>query len=80
MGDIAVEGRILLQGIFKNQLGSWNRSIGLRVGKVAVSYNRIPNNVVKSELESLSVDKWQSDWNQTTKWTITKDYFPKVIN
>ena len=80
MGDIAVEGRILLQGIFKNQLGSWNRSIGLRVGKVAVSYNRIPNNVVKSELESLSVDKWQSDWNQTTKGTITKDYFPKVIN
>ena len=44
-----------------------------------VSYNRIPKSVVKRELESLSVDKWQSDWNQTTKGTITKDYFPKVI-
>ena len=44
----------------------------------AVSYNRIPKSVVKGELESLSVDKWQSDWNQTTKGMITKDYFPKV--
>ena len=44
----------------------------------AVSYNRIPKSVVKRELESLSVDKWQSDWNQTTKGTITKDYLPKV--
>ena len=26
-----------------------------------VSYNRIPKSVVKGELESLSVDKWQSD-------------------
>ena len=43
----------------------------------AVSYNRIPKSVVKRELESISVDKWQSDWNQTTKGTITKDYFQR---
>ena len=47
--------------------------------EIAVSYNRIPKSVVKGELESLSVDKWQSDWNQTTKGMITKDYFPKVM-
>ena len=47
--------------------------------EIAVSYNRIPKSVVKGELESLSVDKWQNDWNQTTKGMITKDYFPKVM-
>jgi hypothetical protein len=33
---------------------------------------------VKRELESISVDKWQRDWEQTIKGTITKDYLPKV--
>jgi hypothetical protein len=33
---------------------------------------------VKSELEDRSIDKWQSDWNRTTKGKITKDYFPIV--
>jgi len=28
---------------------------------IAVSYNRIPKSVVKRELESTSVDKWQRD-------------------
>ena len=45
---------------------------------IAVSYNKIPKSVVKRELESTSVDKWQRDWNQTTKGSTTKDYFPKV--
>jgi hypothetical protein len=45
---------------------------------IAVSYNRIPKSVVERELENKSVDKWQSDWNQTTKGTITKDHFPKI--
>jgi hypothetical protein len=45
---------------------------------VSVSYSKIPKSVVKSELESISIDKWQGDWNQTTKGSITKDYFPKV--
>ena len=44
---------------------------------IAVSYNKIPKSVVKRELESTSVDKWQRDWNQTTKGSTTKDYFPK---
>jgi hypothetical protein len=42
------------------------------------SYNKIPKSVVKRELESKSVEKWQSDWNLTTKGTTTKDFLPKV--
>jgi hypothetical protein len=45
---------------------------------IAECYNRIPKSVVKSELEDRSVDKWQRDWNRTTKGIITKDYFPIV--
>jgi hypothetical protein len=45
---------------------------------VAVSYSRIPKSVVKRELESVSVEKWQRDWEQTTKGTITKHYLLKV--
>jgi hypothetical protein len=33
---------------------------------------------VKRELESRSAEKWQSDWNLTTKETTTKDFLPKV--
>jgi hypothetical protein len=38
----------------------------------------IPKSVVKRELESRRVDKWQNDWNLTTKGTTTKNYLPKV--
>jgi hypothetical protein len=38
----------------------------------------VPKSVVKSELESTSVEKWQSEWVKTTKGKITKDYFPEV--
>jgi hypothetical protein len=46
--------------------------------EISVSYNKIPKTVVKRELDSRSVDKWQSDWNLTTTGTTTKDYLPKV--
>ena len=45
---------------------------------IAECYNRVPKIVVKRELEDKSVDKWQTDWNQSTKGKITKDYFPIV--
>jgi hypothetical protein len=45
---------------------------------IAVSYNLLAKSVVKRELERNSVDKWQRDWNQTTKGSITKAYFPTV--
>jgi hypothetical protein len=35
---------------------------------------------VKSELGGKSVEKWQRDWDQTSKGQTTKEYFPKVTN
>jgi len=45
---------------------------------IAECYNRVPESVVKRELEDRSIDKWQTDWNRSTKGKINKDYFPKV--
>ena len=33
---------------------------------------------MKSELEVLSVEKWQREWDQSTKGQITKQYFPDI--
>ena len=33
---------------------------------------------MKRELEEESVGKWQRNWTQTTKGSITKEYFPNV--
>jgi len=41
------------------------------------SYKRIPKRVIK-ELENDSVKKWQTDWTNSTKGRITKDFFPDV--
>ena len=38
----------------------------------------MPISVVKGELEVLSVKKWQSEWDQSTKGQITKQYFPDI--
>jgi hypothetical protein len=40
----------------------------------AECYNKVPKSVVKRELEDRSVDKWEKDWNRSTKGKITKDY------
>jgi len=41
-------------------------------------YKEVPKSVVLSELGGISVEKWQREWDQTTKGTITKEYFPVV--
>jgi hypothetical protein len=43
-------------------------------------YNKVPKSVVRSELGEKSVEKWQRDWDQTTKGQITKKYFPIVAD
>ena len=42
------------------------------------SYDKVPKSVVKSELEILSVKKWQREWDQSSKGQITKQFFPDI--
>jgi len=43
-------------------------------------YKKVPKSVVISELEGISVEKWQREWDQTTKGEITKEYFLVVAD
>jgi len=43
-------------------------------------YKKVPKSVVLSELGEMSVEKWQREWDQTTKGNITKEYFPIVAD
>jgi hypothetical protein len=38
-------------------------------------YKIVKKRVVISELNGISVEKWQSEWDQTAKEEITKEYF-----
>jgi len=41
-------------------------------------YKKVPKSVVLSEVGGMSVQKWQGEWDKTTKGAITKEYFPVV--
>jgi hypothetical protein len=43
-------------------------------------YKKVPKSVVISELGEISVEKWQREWDKTTKGKITKQYFPIVAD
>jgi hypothetical protein len=43
-------------------------------------YDKVPKSVIESELEALSVAKWQKEWDQSTKGHITKQYFTSIAD
>ena len=45
---------------------------------ISECHKRVKKNVVLIELSGISVEKWQREWDQTTKGAITKEYFPVV--
>ena len=42
-------------------------------------YSKIPISVIASELSEVSVTKWQSEWNETSKGSVTKSFFPNIF-
>jgi hypothetical protein len=47
---------------------------------INMCYKRTPKSTVLRELNELSVTKWQSEWDNTTKGAITKSFFPKIVD
>ena len=45
---------------------------------ISISYNRVPKTAIKRDLEGISMEHWQREWETTNKGFITKEYFPKV--
>jgi hypothetical protein len=47
--------------------------------EIKMSYKRIPNSAVLSELSEQSATKRQGEWDHTTKGAITKPFFLKIV-
>ena len=61
-------------GILENELADALAKGAATNLHIAERYKRVQKSVVKRELEDSSVDKWQIDWNRSTKGKITKDF------
>jgi hypothetical protein len=40
------------------------------------SYKKVPKSVMRRKKKKKTVEKWQREWDQTTKGQITKEYLP----
>ena len=67
-------------GILENELGDELANKAVKRADILECYKKVPKNVVISELGERSVEKWQREWDQTTKGQITKEYFPAVTD
>ena len=41
-------------------------------------YNKLPKSQVVQQVKQQSIEKWQNQWDQTTKGLITKQFFPNI--
>jgi len=46
--------------------------------ELPISYNRVPKSAIQKDLEGISLENWQRDWETTNKGGITREYFPEV--
>jgi hypothetical protein len=63
-------------GIQGNGLADTHAKEAATNADIMECYNKVSKSVVRSELGEKSVEKWQRDWDQTTKGQITKKCFP----
>ena len=69
----------------KVHAGIYGNEIVDRLAKEAtqnyqVTYSRIPKSAIKKDNRKARIRKWQSQWEETTKGVITKDFFPRVVS
>ena len=43
-----------------------------------ICYNKIPKSETEHQEKQISTEKWQQLWDNTTKGTVTKEFFPKI--
>jgi hypothetical protein len=67
-------------GIKENELADTLAKEAATNTDIMVCFKKVPKSAVRSELGVKSVEKWQRDWDQTTKRQITKEYFPIVAD
>jgi len=67
-------------GILGNELADTLGKKAMTNESLKEDYNRIPKSAVSRETDEESAKKFQRNWTQITKGSITKEYFPNVEN
>jgi hypothetical protein len=49
-----------------------------RLPGTATCYNKIPKSEVEHQEREKSIEKWQQQWDNTTKGSATKEFFPDI--
>lgn len=71
-------------GWVRAHAGTYGNEVADRLAKQAarvretVSYSKIPKCAVMNRLRRASGEKWEAEWQQTTKGTQTRQYFPNI--
>ena len=65
-------------GIHGNELADRLAKEAARNQEAIISYYKIPKSTIVSELKEEGKEKWQQEWDKTTKGRATKSFFPSV--
>jgi hypothetical protein len=72
-----IKAHIRIQG---NELAGTLPKEAATNSDITECYKKVPKSVVISEFNGISLEKWQREWDQTTKGEITKEFFPVVAD
>ncbi|KAJ4431228.1 hypothetical protein ANN_19825 [Periplaneta americana] len=61
-----------------NELADQFAKEAARSEDIPESYSKTPKSAVKCEIHTLSLVKWQNEWDNTAKGQITKSFFPNI--
>jgi len=64
-------------------VGNYGNEIADNLAKEAtknkeIIYNKIPKGQIAQQVKQQSIEKWQTQWEETTKGSTTKQFFPNI--
>jgi ribonuclease HI len=65
-------------GIFGNELADQLAKAAARDKDMTIDYSRIPTSTLYRELEVETEQKWQKNWEESSKAALTKQFFPSI--
>ena len=68
----------------KAHAGNYGNELADRLAKVAARnstkrYNRIPKSDIEHQEREKSIEKWQQQWDNSIKVSVTKEFFPNIM-